>query len=59
VREKASIASARIAYQRYLVMFAGEAWDRRAPVGADRQRPLWVSTGTKNPSTRTRCMWRS
>ena len=42
-------ASARVAYQRYLEKFAGERWERLEALGAKRQRPLWASTGTKNP----------
>ncbi len=44
-----AIASARVAYQRYLGKFAGDAWERLEARGANRQRPLWASTGTKNP----------
>jgi transaldolase len=44
-----AVASARVAYQRYLAKFCGPEWERLANVGAKRQRPLWASTGTKNP----------
>jgi len=44
-----ALASARVAYQRYLKRFAGERWERLEGLGAKRQRPLWASTGTKNP----------
>jgi transaldolase len=44
-----AIASARVAYQRYPSKFAGDAWERLEALGATRQRPLWASTGTKNP----------
>lgn len=44
-----AIASARIAYQQYVGKFAGEGWNRLEARGANRQRPLWASTGTKNP----------
>ncbi len=44
-----ALASARVAYQRYLAKFAGAEWQRLAKLGAKRQRPLWASTGTKNP----------
>jgi transaldolase len=43
------ISCARVAYQRYLKKFAGERWERLVSLGAKRQRPLWASTGTKNP----------
>jgi transaldolase len=49
LRGQVAIASARIAYQHYLAKFAGPAWDGLARLGARRQRPLWASTGTKNP----------
>ncbi|HET9102564.1 MAG TPA: transaldolase [Solirubrobacteraceae bacterium] len=48
-RGQVAIASARVAYQRYLRKFAGEEWKRLEALGANRQRPLWASTGTKNP----------
>jgi len=44
-----AIASARVAYQRYLAKFAGPEWERLERLGANRQQPLWASTGTKNP----------
>ena len=49
MRGNVAIASARVAYQRYLKKFAGERWERLVSLGAKRQRPLWASTGTKNP----------
>ncbi len=49
VRGNVAIASARVAYQRYLGKFAGDDWERLEAAGANRQRPLWASTGTKNP----------
>ena len=39
-----------MAYQRYLGRFSGEPWERLEGLGASRQRPLWASTGTKNPA---------
>jgi transaldolase len=50
LRGQVAIASARTAYQRYLALFSGEAWDRLEAAGANTQRPLWASTGTKNPA---------
>jgi transaldolase len=38
-----------VAYQRYRAKFAGPAWERLRDRGARPQRPLWASTGTKNP----------
>ena len=49
-RGRVAIASARVAYQRYGAKFAGPEWERLREPGARRQRPLWASTGTKNPA---------
>ena len=49
LRGQVALASARVAYQRYLAKFSGADWDRLERLGAKRQRPLWASTGTKNP----------
>jgi transaldolase len=49
LRGQVALASARVAYQRYLANFAGPDWERLMQLGAKRQRPLWASTGTKNP----------
>jgi transaldolase len=50
LRGQLALASARVAYQRYLAKFAGPEWERLERAGAKRQRPLWASTGTKNPA---------
>jgi transaldolase len=50
LRGRVAIASARTAYRCYLGKFAGDAWERLDGKGANRQRPLWASTGTKNPA---------
>ncbi|HYB27609.1 MAG TPA: transaldolase [Solirubrobacteraceae bacterium] len=49
LRGQVALASARVAYQRYLAKFSGPEWERLERAGARRQRPLWASTGTKNP----------
>jgi transaldolase len=49
LKGKAGIANARLAYQAYEEFFSGERWERLAAQGANRQRPLWASTGVKNP----------
>jgi transaldolase len=49
-RGQVALASARVAYQRYRAKFAGPAWERLRDLGARPQRPLWASTGTKNPA---------
>ena len=46
----AAVANARAAYQRFKEIFSGERWQRLAAAGAHVQRPLWASTGTKNPA---------
>src|SRR3954447_201408 len=46
---KAGIANARAAYQRYKEIFHGERFAALREAGAPVQRPLWASTGTKNP----------
>ena len=45
-----AIANAHHAYGRYLARFAGARWDALERAGARPQRPLWASTGTKDPS---------
>ncbi len=47
---KTAIANAKIAYLRFEEIFRGERWNKLAASGAQRQRPLWASTGTKNPA---------
>jgi transaldolase / glucose-6-phosphate isomerase len=49
LRGEVAIANARLAYQRYLRLFAGPRWQRLAALGARPQRLLWASTGTKSP----------
>jgi transaldolase len=49
VRGQVAVASARVAYQRFLERFSGAGWERLERAGARRQRPLWASTGTKDP----------
>ena len=46
---KAGIASARLAYQRFKEQFGSSAWKQLEDKGAHVQRPLWASTGTKDP----------
>ena len=48
----AGVANARLAYEAYETFFSGERWDALAAAGANRQRPLWASTGVKNPDYR-------
>lgn len=46
---KAAIANAKLAYERFKAVFHGERFAELARHGALVQRPLWASTGTKNP----------
>jgi len=45
---KVAIANAKLAYQMYQRVFNDERWQRLAQHGAQTQRLLWASTGTKN-----------
>ncbi|MGI8413681.1 MAG: bifunctional transaldolase/phosoglucose isomerase [Solirubrobacteraceae bacterium] len=46
---KAALANARAAYRRFQQIFSGPRWDALHLAGASVQRPLWASTGVKNP----------
>jgi transaldolase / glucose-6-phosphate isomerase len=48
LKGKVAIANARLAYQHYKQLYAEERWQRLAQHGAQTQRLLWASTGTKN-----------
>ena len=50
LRGKAAVANAKLAYQRFLEITASDRWRALAEKGANVQRPLWASTGTKNPT---------
>jgi len=50
LRGKVAIANAKLAYQSYKKIFAGPRWEALAKKGAQVQRVLWASTGTKNPN---------
>ena len=50
LRGKAAIANARLAYQKYEQVFSGDRWERLEALDARPQRPLWASTGVKDPS---------
>lgn len=47
---KAAIANAHLAYQLFEEKFASSKWDALAAKGANKQRPLWASTGVKDPA---------
>jgi transaldolase len=50
LRGRVAIANAHRAYARYRERFADERWLTLHDAGARPQRPLWASTGTKDPS---------
>ncbi len=50
LRGRAAIANARLAYQAYEEVFGSERWKALKAAGATPQRPLWASTGVKDPS---------
>ena len=47
---KIAVANAQAAYARFQEVMASERWQRLQALGARPQRPLWASTGTKNPA---------
>ena len=49
LRGKAAVANARVAYAAYEEVVASQRWQELAAAGARPQRPLWASTGVKNP----------
>ena len=49
---KVAIANAKLAYRSYQKIFSGPRWEALAKKGAQTQRVLWASTGTKNPHYR-------
>ena len=49
LKGKAAVANARLAHAAYQELFAGERFASLKADGANTQRPLWASTGVKNP----------
>ncbi|NUW41632.1 transaldolase [Nonomuraea rhodomycinica] len=49
LKGQAGIANARLAYAAFEEVMASERWQRLRAAGARPQRPLWASTGVKNP----------
>ena len=49
LKGKAAVANAQLAYQAYEEVFSSERWRKLEAHGARPQRPLWASTGVKNP----------
>jgi transaldolase len=52
LRGQAAIANARLAYAAYEEVFASDRWAALKAAGAQPQRPLWASTGVKDPAYR-------
>jgi transaldolase len=50
LKGKAAVANARLAYKLYEERFATQRWASLAASGAKVQRPLWASTGVKDPA---------
>jgi len=50
LRGQAAVANARLAFDEYLKVFESDRFQALAARGANRQRPLWASTGTKDPA---------
>jgi transaldolase len=50
LRGSIAIANARLAYQLYEEYTASDRWQALAQAGAQPQRPLWASTGVKDPA---------
>ncbi|WP_448609138.1 transaldolase [Geodermatophilus sp. URMC 60] len=49
LKGKAALANAQLAYQAYEEVFSSDRWKALETKGAHPQRPLWASTGVKNP----------
>lgn len=47
---RAAIANAHLAYQLFEDKFKSDRWSKLISKGAHKQRPLWASTGVKNPA---------
>jgi transaldolase len=52
LKGRAGIANARLAYQAFEEVFSTPRWANLEGEGAHRQRPLWASTGVKDPAYR-------
>jgi transaldolase len=50
LRGRIAVANAQRAYRRQRELLGGERWERLRLAGAREQRPLWASTGTKDPA---------
>lgn len=50
LRGKAGIANAKVAYEAWQSLYTSERWQALGKLGAKKQRCLWASTSTKDPS---------
>jgi transaldolase len=50
LKGKAAVANARLAYQAYEGVFGSDRWAALERAGGNKQRPLWASTGVKDPA---------
>jgi transaldolase len=50
LKGKAAVANAKLAYQLFQREFSSPRWQAMDAMGGEFQRPLWASTGTKNPA---------
>jgi transaldolase len=50
MKGKAALANARLAYQAYEEVFSSDRWAALDKAQANKQRPLWASTGVKDPA---------
>ena len=50
LKGKIAVANAKLAYEKFGQIFGSEGFRTLAEAGARVQRPLWASTGTKNPA---------
>ncbi|MFJ6717078.1 MULTISPECIES: transaldolase [unclassified Streptomyces] len=50
LKGKAALANARLAYEAYEEVFSSERWAALDKAHANKQRPLWASTGVKDPA---------
>ncbi|WP_328421106.1 transaldolase [Streptomyces sp. NBC_00443] len=50
LKGRAALANARLAYEAYEHVFSGDRWTALGGARANKQRPLWASTGVKDPA---------
>ncbi|MFM1788772.1 MAG: transaldolase [Actinomycetota bacterium] len=49
LKGRAALANARLAYEHFLKVESSERWEKISSAGGNIQRPLWASTGVKDP----------